>query len=99
MSRGGVYLLVALIVGGGVWYYWTHRQQQGATSASAAQIQQDLAYYQAWQDAQAAANQPSGQNANPQQASNGAIVFGTPVGAGASNIQTQNAAMSLPVNS
>lgn len=98
MSRTGMYVLLGLVVLGGVYYYWTHRQTQGSTAGEAQAIQQDLAYYQAWQDAQAAANQPNGQNANPQNASSGGIVFGTPVGAGVSNIQTQNAALSLPVN-
>lgn len=69
MSKNGkiALIIIILLAGGGLAYWYMQRSSNSAgTSQLNSAVQQDLSYYQAWNDAQQAdQNQPSGQSQSP----------------------------------
>lgn len=98
--------LLYLILGGaaafGVWYYWNNYRNNPATPGTTGlnqAISQDLAYYQAWNQAQAAGapgSQPNGQNPGPSKV--GPPNTMPPVGLAPGTTTVNGQALSLPVN-
>lgn len=88
MSRNVGLAIIALIVGVAAWLYWRNSQNPtgGGTAALNSAVQSDLAYYQAWQDAQSQQTNPP--SPNPP---------GTPGGGPVKQNTVQSQAMTLPV--
>lgn len=99
MSRNIMLGAVVLILAVAGYFYWRKSSNPtgGGTQALNSAVQQDLAYYQAWNDAQQQTNNTS----TPSTGSPGGTPTGIPVGTGGylhplDQSTTQSAAMTLP---
>lgn len=94
MSRNLLLGIIVLALAGGGYYYWRKSSNPtgGGTAALNSAVQQDLAYYQAWNDAQQqTANTPTPSNGNTGGGTNGTGYL-NPLNANT----TQSQAMTLP---
>lgn len=83
MNRAGIWIIVLAAAGIG-WYYWHNKSSSSGTQQLNQAVQQDLAYYTAWQQAQnSVQNIP--QNSSP---STGQSASNTRNGTVTSNTQT-----------